>query len=58
MLINLCNVMCEKCSNVAQYCDICYLNLQEKIDKSQIYLDEIKCKFCDRVLDYCQKFTY
>jgi hypothetical protein len=55
---NLCNVMCEKCSNMTEFCDRCYLNLQAKIDSGEINLEDVKCCFCKGVLDYCQKFTY
>ena len=56
--LSLCNVMCEKCNHMTEYCDLCYLHLQDKIDRSEILLDDVKCNSCKNVLDYCQKFSY
>ena len=54
----LCNVMCEKCFNMVELCHVCYLNLQRKIEIGEIYLKDVKCCFCNRVLDYCQRLNY
>jgi hypothetical protein len=50
-----CNTLCEKCYNLTEYCEYCYINLQEKINREQIKLEDIKCLFCGDVLDSCQK---
>lgn len=50
-----CNTLCEKCYNLTEYCDNCYINLQEKINTNQIKLENIKCLFCGDILDSCQR---
>lgn len=55
---NPCNLMCEKCENIADYCDNCYVKLQEKINNDEISITEIKCHFCTRTLDKTQKLLY
>jgi hypothetical protein len=53
--INPCNILCEKCLNLSEYCDVCYMNLQEKINNEEINIADIKCSHCKKTLDYCQK---
>lgn len=50
-----CNVICEKCYNMTEYCDGCYVNLQNKIDNEIIRLEDVKCLFCGYTLESCQK---
>jgi hypothetical protein len=56
--INPCNIMCEKCENIVDYCDNCYIKLQEKINRNEIRLEMIKCPFCNKRLDACQKLMH
>lgn len=53
--IEPCNILCEKCENLTNYCSICYLSLQSEINNKQIRLDNVKCIHCNKVLDVVQK---
>lgn len=50
-----CNILCEKCENLTNYCSICYLSLQSEINNKHISLDDIKCVHCNKVLNVVQK---
>lgn len=47
----LSNILCAKCENVTNYCKTCYLSLQQKIERNEISLDDIKCVHCGQTLD-------
>jgi hypothetical protein len=53
--IKLCNLLCEKCEYLTNYCDGCYINFQNKINSSEIVLENIRCGNCNAVLDRVQK---
>jgi hypothetical protein len=50
-----CNLLCEKCDYITNYCDICYLAFQEKINNAEVKLDDIKCGNCKATLQKVQK---
>jgi hypothetical protein len=52
--INPCNIMCEKCTNLSEYCDECYSGLQERINNDEIELANITCIHCSSPLVLCQ----
>lgn len=55
--LNPTNIMCEKCENIGEYCDECYLQLQKRIDDDEISLHSIKCAYCKDILDCVQRLT-
>lgn len=54
---NLCNVLCEKCENVTNYCSDCYKQFQVEIDNKKIKLKDIKCIHCNLILNSVQELT-
>ena len=54
---NLCNVLCEMCENVTNYCSDCYKQLQFEIDNNKIKLKDIKCIHCNLILNSVQELT-
>ena len=55
---NLCDILCEKCENLTNYCSKCYLELQNKINSKKIKLKSIKCVHCNKILDVVQLIKY
>jgi hypothetical protein len=53
--IKPCNLLCEKCEYLTNYCDECYIAFQAKINKAELELNNIRCANCQRVLDKVQK---
>jgi hypothetical protein len=53
--VNPCNILCEKCENLSEYCANCYIKLQDRINSDEILLENIKCPFCNGILDHVQK---
>jgi len=55
---NLCDILCEKCENLTNYCSKCYLELQNKINSKKIKLKNIRCVHCNKTLDVVQLIKY
>ena len=51
---NLCDILCEKCENLTNYCSQCYSKLQDEINSKKIKLKNIKCVHCNQILDIVQ----
>ena len=52
--INPCNILCEKCDYLNEYCSDCFKNFQNEINDDNLLLKDLKCCFCKEVLNIAQ----
>ena len=51
---NPCNVFCENCLELNEYCNGCFKNFQDEIDEGKITLNDIRCCKCSKKMEDVQ----
>ncbi len=53
-----CNILCEECDGLNEYCSICFKSLENYISDGRIQLSDIRCCNCSKELDKAQIIMY